>query len=194
MSEAQPQIRRKPAYSAPLPSDRLRVLGMNARRWQRHASPLSVYSRMATLPVLILAIWSHTWIGAGLAVLATSVVLLWLWLTPRLFPAPTTPHSWAAKATFGERVWLNRLVVPIPQDDARTALILSLVIAVGFLVAMLGALQTNLWLALTGLIVTYAGKLTFLDRMVSLYERMQNAHPLYRFWATMPDNDNRRGL
>ncbi|WP_346896092.1 DUF6653 family protein [uncultured Roseibium sp.] len=182
----------RPRHYQAMPAGQIRALGMSPKVWNRHASPLSVYSRMATLPLLLLAIWSHVWIGAGLAALATGLVVVWLWLNPRLFSPPSYLGSWAAKATLGERIWLNRMLVPIPQEDAQKALLLSVVAGVGFLVAVLGAVETHLLLTLSGMIVTYAGKLVFLDRMVALYERMHDAHPLYRFWTSVPDNDNRQ--
>lgn len=175
-----------------MPAGQLKALGMTPAAWQRHASPWSVYTRMATLPVLVLAIWSHVWVGATLAALATLAVMVWLWINPRLFPPPRCTANWASKATFGERIWLNRLTVPIPEEDARAALTLSLVTGIGFVATIYGALSTNLLLTLPGLLVTYTAKLVFLDRMVGLYDKMHNAHPLYRFWAISPVNDNAR--
>ncbi|NVK36110.1 MAG: hypothetical protein HWE23_16620 [Rhodobacteraceae bacterium] len=178
------------AHPASLPAAQMPAVGMSAETWQRHASPWSVYTRMATLPLLLLALWSHVWIGIGLSSIAVGLVIVWLWLNPRLFPAPKNKETWAAKATFGERVWLNRGRVPIPAGEAKTALLLSVVAGVGFMSATYGAITTNLLLALTGMIVTYAGKLVFLNRMVLLYDAMRDAHPLYRFWSSAPDNDD----
>ncbi|MEJ8474533.1 DUF6653 family protein [Roseibium algae] len=189
MSQVQNMQRPRPMPS-PMPAGQLKALGMDPAVWQRHASPWSVYSRMATLPFLICAIWSHNLYGFGVAAIATIAVLVWLWINPRLFPAPKSTDSWASKATFGERIWLNRMSVPIPPQEAKTALVLSLVTGVGFLVALYGAYADELLIAGTGMIVTYAGKLVFLNRMVQLYDRMRNSHPLYRFWSIFPDNDN----
>lgn len=189
MSQAQ-KIQRPRAMPSPMPAGQLKALGMDPKVWQRHASPWSVYTRMATLPLLVLAIWSHAWYGASFAVTATFAVMVWLWLNPRIFPAPKSTESWASKATFGERIWLNRMSVPIPESEAKTALVLSLVAGVGFMAAIYGAYANDLLIAVPGVIVTYAGKLTFLNRMVLLYERMRNAHPLYRFWSVVPENDN----
>lgn len=190
------QAQLRPAQSnrpklAPMPAGQIRALGMNAKVWQRHASPLSVYSRMATLPVLILAIWSHAWFGTGFSVAATVGIMIWLWLNPRLFPPPRNTNNWASKAVFGERIWLNRLSVPIPPEDANRAMLLSLVSGVGFLAALSGAFLTNPVLAISGIVVTYAGKLSFLNNMASLYDRMRDSHPLYRFWSVSAENDNR---
>lgn len=168
----------------------IRFLGMNDQTWSRHASPWSVYTRMATLPFLLLAIWSHSWLGPGPSFGLTAGVLIWLWLNPRIFPAPANKSSWAARATFGERVWLNQKSVPIPKGENKQALILSAVSGVGFMAAVYGALITHPILTITGAIVTYVGKIAFLDRMVTLYDQMRDAHPLYRFWSSTPANDD----
>jgi hypothetical protein len=189
MSQAQ-KIPRIHQRHAPMPAGHLKALSMTPRIWKRHASPWSVYTRMATLPVLILAIWSHIWLGNALASLAVLAVLAWLWVNPRLFPAPRQTDNWASKATFGERIWLNRLVVPIPEQEAKTALVLTLVASVGFLTAVYGAAINDLMITITGIIVTYAGKLVFMNRMTHLYDQMRASHPLYKFWTVAPDNDD----
>ncbi len=33
--------------------------------WQRHTNPWSVWTRYASLPLLIVAIWSRVWLGWG---------------------------------------------------------------------------------------------------------------------------------
>ena len=190
MSQALRREQRNSPLPAPMPAGTIRLLGMDPSVWQRHASPWSVYSRLATLPFLAAAIWSHAVIGPWLALLAVAAVSVWLYLNPRLFPAPRRTDTWAARATFGERIWLNRFTVPIPAEDAKMALVLSAVAASGFLALLIGALANNLLVLLPGLVVTYAGKIAFLDRMAALYDKMRDAHPLYRFWSVHPDNDN----
>ena len=174
----------------PMNAGRLRMLGMDQDIWHRHASGWSVWTRFATLPVLFLSIWSHAWFGWPLAGLLIATVCLWLWFNPRIFPPPRRFDTWHARATFGERVWLNRGIVPIPADDNRRAVLLSLLTAAGFLLGMWGAVSTHLTAVLIGTVLTYAGKIAFLHGMVSLYDQMRDAHPVYRSWTTVPDNDN----
>jgi hypothetical protein len=154
---------------------------MDDEVWARHASGWSVWTRVATLPVLLLAVWSHAWLG-GWALLPVTIVLLWTWLNPRLFPPPRTTRTWAAKATFGERLWLNRDRVPIPVHHRIVPHVLTGVAAMGFAVAVGGALANAIWLTLLGTVLSYAGKLWFCDRMVWLYEEMKDLHPEYRQW------------
>lgn len=190
----QPQRLSRPTQAlAPMQAGQIRPLGMTPSVWQRHASPWSVYSRMATLPFLLAAIASHAWIGGAASAGLTLLVFVWLWINPRLFPAPRKRDSWAARATYGERIWINRAAVAIPQDEARVALSLSLVTGLGFAAAIYGAYEINPLLGISGMIVTYAAKLVFLNRMARLYDKMRDAHPLYRFWTAEPQNDNAAG-
>ncbi|MHC5653821.1 DUF6653 family protein [Stappia sp. ICDLI1TA098] len=167
------------------------LLGMDSETWHRHASGWSVWTRFATLPFLYLALWSHAWLGWPAALGLLALVAVWLWINPRLFPPPRRFDTWHARATFGERVWLNRLVVPIPAGDNRRAMALSLVTGVGFFLGVWGALSTNLPALVAGTVLTYAGKMAFLAVMAKLYDRMRDAHPVYRSWSVVPDNDNR---
>jgi hypothetical protein len=159
-----------------------KLFQMDDRTWERHASPWSVWTRIISLPLLIVAIWSHAWIGIG-ALMPIGIMILWLWLNPRLFPPPARKDSWSAKATFGERVWLNRKSIPVPAHHARMAHILSAVSAAGFLIALAGAMLNDLLAAVAGGLIAWFAKMWFCDRMVWLYDEMKNEHPPYAIWA-----------
>jgi hypothetical protein len=58
------------------------------------------------LPLLVLAVWSRVWIGWW-AMLAVSLVLVWIWLNPRVFPEPRTLDAWMSRGVLGERVFLE---------------------------------------------------------------------------------------
>lgn len=165
---------------------------MDERSWERHATGWSVWTRFATLPFLFLACWSHVWIGPWGAGAAISAIALWLWVNPRILPLPSRPDTWQAKATFGERVWLNRFQIPIPANHVKIALGLSALASAGFLTGLYGALTNSLWLTLVGGALTYGGKLLFLDRMVRLYHDMKDKDPIYGSWLRIPSNDNRK--
>ncbi|MBA5779320.1 hypothetical protein H2509_19495 [Stappia sp. F7233] len=171
---------------------RLRMLGMDSEVWKRHASGWSVWTRFATLPILYLAIWSHVELGWPLALACIGVVAVWLWLNPRVFPAPRRFDRWHARAVLGERVWLNRAIVPVPQDANRKALGFSLLAGIGFVIGLWGAVWPSIPLIIAGTALTYCGKLAFLNVMAGLYDLMRDAHPLYRSWTQIPDNDNGR--
>ena len=158
-----------------------RLFAMDDRVWARHASPWSVWTRIATLPLLIMVFWSRVWLGEW-ALLPIALALIWTWLNPRLFAPPDTTDHWTSRAVLGERVWLNRSRIPIPAHHARAALILSAVAAIGGLITVWGVIVLDVYLTVLGAVLVYGGKLWFLDRMVWLYQDMQTACDEYRRW------------
>lgn len=158
-----------------------RAFVMDDDTWARHASPWSVWTRVASLPPLFVAVWSHTWLGWW-AALPIGLVVAWLWINPRLFAPPEHTDTWASKATFGERVWLNRGQVPIPPHHARAATLLSGLAGLTFIVAIAGAAANNLALTVGAGSLSWLAKMWFVDRMVWLYEDMKDQQPEYRSW------------
>jgi len=158
-----------------------RAFALDDATWLRHANPRSVILRNTALPVLIIAFWSRLWLGWG-SVIPVALALLWTWFNPRIFPAPQSLDHWTSKAVLGERVWLNRDAVPIPLYHRIVPNILSVVSAIGMLFVFWGVLLFDLWPTLSGTVMVYLGKLWFLDRMVWLWNDMQDASPEYRRW------------
>jgi hypothetical protein len=158
------------------------AFAMDEGTWQRHANPWSVWTRVATLPLVVLAVWSRAWLGWW-ALGPVAAVVLWTWWNPRLFARPRSTDNWASKGVLGERVWLNRDVVPVPRHHRRMPHILSAVAAAGVIFLVWGLVELALWPTLLGMALTFLGKLWFLDRMVWLYEDMSDATPEYRSWG-----------
>lgn len=150
--------------------------------WERHASGWSVWTRVATGPLLPLAILSHVWIGWPWSLAMTALLGAWLWLNPRIFAKPKTTRPWHSRAVLGERVWINRNEVPIPAHHTHAAFILSVIAAIGSVIALLGAIAGWVWPTLLGTVVMVLGKLWFCDRMVWLYDDMNDTVPEYRSW------------
>jgi len=167
-----------------------RLFRMDETTWERHASPWSVWTRVVSLPVLLLAVWSHAWLGLW-ALVPVALVALWLWLNPRLFRRPDRTDTWSAKATFGERVWLNRREVPIPAHHARMALILTGLSTVGFVAALVGAVLNDLPTTVAGGLVAWLAKMWFCDRMVWLYDDMKDKHRPYAAWLRTPEKEGK---
>ena len=146
-----------------------RLMSMDDRTWARHANPWSVWTRVATpLPLLALAIWSRVWIG-GWAWGAVAVVILWIWLNPRVFPKPRHLDSWAARGVMGERVFLrhgNR----VSKGHRRAAAVLSTVSALGILPFAWGLWRLEFWAVVAGMVLITGGKLWFVDRMVWIWD------------------------
>ena len=154
---------------------------MDDKTWRRHANPWSVFTRTSALPLIVLAVWSRVWLGWwSIPFIALSI--LWTWLNPRIFRQPKTTNHWASKGVFGERVWLNRKNVPVPERHRNFPNILSVVSAVGTLVVVWGVIMLDLWPTIFGIVVAILSKYWFLDRMVWLYEDMKDADPEYQSW------------
>ena len=157
------------------------VFQMSPEVWARHANPLSVWTRYAAMPVFVAAVWSRMWIGwwSLIPILAT---VLWIWLNPRVFPRPASTNNWASKAVLGERVWLNRKEVPIPEHHLKFIRVLNIVTGFGGLALLYGLVVLDGATTVVGIIVVLLGKSWFLDRMVWLFEEMVKEHSPYREW------------
>jgi hypothetical protein len=158
-----------------------KVFSMSDEVWERHANPLSVWTRYSVLPILVFAFWSRIWLGWW-SVICIGASLFWVWLNPRLFQKPKSTNNWASKAVMGERVWLSRKEVPVPEYHKILPNILSIVAAVGMVLCIFGVVQLHVWPTIFGVALAYLGKSWFLDRMVWLYEDMKEIHPEYRKW------------
>jgi len=157
------------------------AFALDDETWLRHAHPWSVLLRNTVLPILVLAFWSRLWLG-WYALIPVAIALLWTWLNPRIFPAPETFDHWASKAVFGERVWLNRDVIPVPEHHRIVPNILSALAGIGMVVVFWGVYAFDVWPTLCGMALVYCGKLWFLDRMVWLWEEMKDTTEEYHNW------------
>ncbi|WP_368666383.1 DUF6653 family protein [Agarivorans sp. B2Z047] len=137
--------------------------------WLKHANPWSVWTRFATLPFIVLGIWSRVWIG-WYCLVPISILIFWLWINPTLFSKPKDYSSWAAKAVLGERILINRKSKPIPDSHATAINILNILQGLSCLVLIYGLWCLNISVTLQGVVYIYLTKMWFLDRMVWLYE------------------------
>lgn len=158
-----------------------RIFGYSPSSWERHANRWSFWTRAATLPFLLAAIWSINPLGWwGLALVA--VEGLWLWVNPFIFPRPHTNDTWEGRAVLGERIWLapqRYRVDPQLLQAPRRWMYTS---GAAFLLAVFGALtNAPLWAALFGA-VSWATKMRFLHHMVHLYNDTAKRDPQVASW------------
>jgi hypothetical protein len=148
-------------------------MAMDDAVWARHANPWSGWSRVATTPVLFLALWSHVWLGWW-ALVPIALVAAWLWANPRLFPPPACRDGWMTRGVRGERLWVAGAADAAP--GVRWILGGQ---AVFTAVGLAGVAATDFWAGLLGLHAGAAMKLWFLDRMVGVYDahREPGRHP-----------------
>jgi len=79
-----------------------------------------------------------------------------------------------SRGVFGERVWLNRDKIPVPEHHRTAPNILSAIGALGLPLVAWGTYKFEIWPVLMGIILVYLGKLWFMDRMVWIYEEMKH--------------------
>jgi hypothetical protein len=154
---------------------------MTEKIWARHANPWSVWTGLIPPLWLPAAGWSRVWLGPWSLVLVAAG-FVWIWLSVRVFPKPRTTDNWASKWMFGERVWSNRRRIPVPPHHRRVPHILNAISIVGAAIAVWAVTILAIWPAVLGTLLFYFGKLWFADRMVWLYEEMEDLSPEYRNW------------
>jgi hypothetical protein len=157
-----------------------RVFGLDDETWMRHANPWSVWTRNTVLPLLVLAFWSRIWLGWGSLILIIPA-FAWTFLNPRIFSPPESTDNWASRGVLGERVWMNRDHIPVPEHHRLVPHLLSGVSGLGGLGVIAGTIALDFWPLMLGFALLFLGKLWFVDRMVWLYEEMQDV-PEYRKW------------
>ena len=156
------------------------LFGLDDERWMKHANPWSVATRYSVLPIIVLAFWSRIWIGWWCAVPA-AVSLAWMFFNPVLFPRPASTRNWASKSVLGERIWMNRKRVPVPDHHRRMPGLLNLISAAGMAMCIWAIVILSPWMAGLGTSLAYLGKSWYLDRMVWLFEDMKD-RPEYGAW------------
>lgn len=155
---------------------------LNDENWMRHANPVSVWTRYSVLPIIVISVWSRVWIG-GWYVVPLIASIAWMFLNPILFKKPTSTKNWASKAVLGERVFLNRDQIEIP-DKHVTPLhnVLNGTAFVALLIAIYSAITYSVEGSIFGTLLAVLAKSWFLDRMVWLYEDMKDNNDNYQSW------------
>ena len=156
------------------------AFGLSNEAWLRHANPWSVWTRCTVLPLLVLAFWSRTWLSLWSAV-PIIIALAWMLLNPRVFSKPRSTTNWASKGVLGERVWINRDRIRVPDHHRTAPNVLNAIGGTGILFVIWGTYSYEVWPILFGLALVYSGKLWFFDRMVWLLEDMKHV-PEYKDW------------
>ena len=146
---------------------------MDESTWKRHSNPWSVVTRSTVTPILVLALWSRVVFG-WYSIILVIFSLIWIYVNPRIFSPPKSTNNWASKGVFGERVWVNRDKVPIPEKHRRVPNILSIVSGIGFIFVIFGTYKLDILIVIFGFSLNLLGKLWFVDRMVWLYEDMKH--------------------
>jgi len=142
---------------------------MAKKTWEKHANPLSGWTRMITYPLLYLPFWflndflnepSENW----LMPIGLLIVIIWFIINPRIFPKPKNYDNWMSKGVFGEKIWTaNKRYKDIN-------IIFTIIPAPFFLIALYTTYMNLFWETMFFASVPFLFKLWFLDRMVFYYE------------------------
>jgi len=159
-----------------------KAFNLTPENWMKHSNPWSVWTRYSVLPIIILAFWCRVWIGWWCLVPGI-LSLLWMFFNPIFFPPPKSTRNWASRAVMGERVYLNRDKIEIPEiHNSPIQKILNGISSIGMVIAIWATVTYSIWGAILGITLTYLGKSWFLDRMVWLYEDMKDNNEEYKSW------------
>jgi hypothetical protein len=69
--------------------------------WRRHRNPASGWTRVLLYPILLLALWYHSWILIAIVIVASITNPFW-------FPPPRQGDNYMTLIVDGERIWLAR--------------------------------------------------------------------------------------
>jgi hypothetical protein len=160
-----------------------RLFGLEGEGWERHANPVSVWTRFAVLPLLAISIWSRDWIGWW-SLIPLALSLVFMVVNPVLFPKPTSTRNWASKGVLGERIWADRNTVELPDQFSKSQVpnVTYAFQMVGMVVLAYGLIELDLLAAVTGIVIVQCAKAWFIDRMVLLFEDMKTRNPEYAAW------------
>ncbi|GAA0781881.1 hypothetical protein GCM10009077_29070 [Roseibium denhamense] len=152
---------------------------------------MAVFFRFTLALLLTSAIWaSHlAGLGAALFVLGASIALLMA--AARLLPKRSRFILATKQIGYGERIWLNRLLIPVPPEMNRQLTIGFIVSFSGLIAAIIGAFYASMIVSVTGLAVAYTAQIACMRTQRALYRAMKTQHPLYSFWDAEAGNDNK---
>ena len=151
--------------------------------WMRHANPASVWTRFSVLSVLSLAIWSRDWIGIW-CLIPVALAIAWMFVNPLLFKAPASTRNWASRTVLGERIWVDRDKIELPEQFRSRApsLVANVYSMIGMGLLAYGLVDLNLLATLTGILITHGGKAWYLDRVALLFADMKARDPKFAAW------------
>jgi len=160
-----------------------KLFGLEGEAWMRHANPASVWTRFTVLSILALAIWSRDWIGAW-CLLGVVLAITWMFVNPLLFKAPKSTRNWASRTVLGERIWVDRNKVDLPEQFRSRApsLIANAYSTIGMGILAFGLADLNLLATVTGILITHGGKAWYLDRISLLFAEMKGSSGEYAAW------------
>ncbi|HEX8156053.1 MAG TPA: DUF6653 family protein, partial [Solirubrobacteraceae bacterium] len=133
--------------------------------------------------LLSLAIWSRDWIG-GWCLIAVALALVWMFVNPLFFKAPKSTRNWASRAVLGERIWVDRDKIDLPEQfrSRASSLVANVYSTIGMAFLAYGLVDLSILATVAGLLITHGGKAWYLDRITLLYAAMKGRSREYASW------------
>ena len=149
----------------------------------RHANPASVWTRFTVVSILSLAIWSRDWIGAW-CLIGVALAIIWMFVNPLLFKAPEVDPQLGVASVLGERIWVDRNKVDLPEQfrSRAVSLVSNAYSTIGMGILAFGLVDLNLLATVTGILITHGGKAWYLDRISLLFADMKGRNAEYAAW------------
>jgi hypothetical protein len=160
-----------------------KAFGLEGEGWMRHANPASVWTRFSALSLLALAIWSRDWIGVWCLV-PVALAIVWMFVNPLFFKPPKSTRNWASRSVLGERIWVDRDKIELPEQfrSRAASLVANGYSTIGMGLLVYGLVDLNILATVTGLLITHGGKAWYLDRITLLFADMKGRNPEYASW------------
>jgi hypothetical protein len=160
-----------------------KLFGLEGEGWMRHANPASVWTRFTVLSILSLAIWSRDWIGAW-CLIGVGLAIVWIFVNPLLFQAPKSTRNWASRAVLGERLWVDRNKLDVPEQfrSRAASLVANAYSTIGLGLLAFGLVELDLLGTVTGILITHGGKAWYMDRVSLLFAEMKGRSDEYAAW------------
>ena len=107
-----------------------------------------------------------------------------MFVNPLLFKAPKSTRNWASRAVLGERIWVDRNKVDLPEQFRSRAvpLIANAYSTIGMAILAFGLVDLNLLATVSGILIIHGGKAWYLDRISLLFADMKDRDDEYAAW------------
>ena len=141
---------------------------MKDKTWERHANPLSVFTRIISYPLVFIPLWfisdfiNDPYSNWNIGVIGI-IVIIWFTINPRIFKKPKNFDSYLSRGVLGEKLWTENRKI----DNFSTAL--TIIIAPFFLISLYTTYMQLFWETMFFASFPFVLKLWFIYRMVFLY-------------------------
>ena len=151
-----------------------KIFWLDGENRLNHTNPWSVWTRFATLPLLVLSIWARVWIW-WYALIPICTRVFWLIINPTLFKKQKSIDNRWSKAVLWEKYWSERNINLVADHHKIPIHILTLLQVIWWICLAYWLVTLHMWFTIVGSIIIYISKMRFLDRMVWIYQEKKTS-------------------